>query len=148
MILRFPHEGVARLIAHTRACTSFNPNLAEKVDQIAPKAALWLVGDQGVYLMSNGKPELRDGDKAFVVYAREVDPTKLPFEEWWAAKRASFGGDDGCGALPLEKIEAVLMGGLVGDLHLDVTEAGVSIMLQRPSQGSKPNRSRSPRSRR
>lgn len=58
--------------------------------------ALWLVGDQGVYLMGNDKgrvPE-KDGGRP-VVYARECDPTKLAFDDWWEAKHSIFGGDDG-----------------------------------------------------
>jgi hypothetical protein len=38
---------------------------------------LWLVGDQGVYLMPN-----TDGKTRTIAYARECDPTKLEFDEW------------------------------------------------------------------
>ena len=64
---------------------------------------LWLVGDDGVYLMPNTttKPPV-------VVYARECDPTKLPFETWWATKEATFGSDDGVEFIPLADIEKLL----------------------------------------
>jgi Protein of unknown function (DUF3085) len=54
-------------------------------------AGFWLVGDEGVYLMHNGASKT----PATVVYAEECNPKTLPFDEWWAAKRATFGGDDG-----------------------------------------------------
>lgn len=63
-------------------------------DRIEP--GLWLVGDQGVYLMSNGGDGAREIEGGHVAYAREVNPETLPFEEWWNAKQDSFGGDDGC----------------------------------------------------
>lgn len=55
------------------------------------KSGLWLVGDEGVYLMSNGK--LAEGQRPFVVYAEECDPKTNP--DYWRYKRQHFGGDDG-----------------------------------------------------
>ena len=45
-------------------------------------------------MSANGK--LAGSQRALVVYAEECNPDTMPFEEWWHAKRASFGGDDGC----------------------------------------------------
>ena len=45
--------------------------------------------------------------KRIVVYARECDPTKLEFDAWWAAKRATFGDDDGIEFIPIEDIECL-----------------------------------------
>jgi hypothetical protein len=64
---------------------------------------LWLVGDEGVYLMPNTATKA-----PVIVYARECDPTKLPFENWWARKRATFGSDDGIEFIPLTDIEKLL----------------------------------------
>lgn len=61
------------------------------------KPGLWLVGDQGVYIMSNGK--LGEGQKALVIYSAECHPAGTP--DWWDYKRRWFGGDDG-----IEFIEA------------------------------------------
>ncbi|TIQ74583.1 MAG: DUF3085 domain-containing protein, partial [Mesorhizobium sp.] len=58
---------------------------------------LWLVGDEGVYIMSNGK--LADGSRAFVVYAEQCHPKGDM--DWWDYKRRHFGADDG-----IEFIEA------------------------------------------
>lgn len=55
------------------------------------KPGLWLVGDEGVYILSNGK--LAEGQRPFVVYAEECDPKTNP--DYWQYKRHHFGGDDG-----------------------------------------------------
>lgn len=62
------------------------------------RSGLWLVGDEGVYVMSNGK--LAGGQRALVVYAEECDPKTNP--DYWHYKRQYFGGDDG-----VEFIDAV-----------------------------------------
>ena len=55
------------------------------------KPGLWLVGDEGVYIMSNGK--LTEDQRPLVVYAQECDPRTNP--DYWHYKRQHFGGDDG-----------------------------------------------------
>ena len=55
------------------------------------KPGLWLVGDEGVYALSNGK--LADGQRPLVVYAQECDPKTNP--DYWHYKRQHFGADDG-----------------------------------------------------
>lgn len=64
---------------------------------------LALVGDHGVYLMVFGKggPK-REGDKPLIAYANEINPETMEFEAWWDAKGDSFGGDDGCDAVPVK----------------------------------------------
>ncbi len=60
---------------------------------------LWLVGDQGVYLMPN------TASANCTIYARECDPTKLDFDTWWHNKNASFGADDGVEFLSMETVK-------------------------------------------
>lgn len=55
------------------------------------KPGLWLVGDEGVYIMSNGI--LAEKQRPLVVYAEECDPKTNP--DYWHYKRQHFGGDDG-----------------------------------------------------
>ena len=55
------------------------------------KPGFWLVGDEGVYILSNGK--LAEGQRPFVVYAEECNPKTNP--DYWHYKRQHFGGDDG-----------------------------------------------------
>jgi hypothetical protein len=71
---------------------------------------LWLVGDNGVYLMPNTTDGIHHkrrskGDRLLVAYAKECNPTRLDFDTWWANKRASFGGDDGVEFFELAAIE-------------------------------------------
>ena len=53
----------------------------------------WLVGDDGVYIMHNGKTVKTKSQP--VVYAEECNPETLPFDTWWNNKNATFGADDG-----------------------------------------------------
>lgn len=95
------------------------------VAKIAP--GLILVGDQGVYLMSNGLPGLPVSERGDnVAYANEVNPVTMEFNDWWNAKRASFGGDDGAEFMPAEAIRAVLPPD--GDLVMDVTPNAITLI--------------------
>ena len=74
----------------------------------------------------------KPGDRNFVVYARECDPTKLQFETWWANKRASFGGDDGVEFIAMADIEQIAaqppFPGMAPDhLLIDITPSSFSI---------------------
>jgi hypothetical protein len=95
MKLHFPWPEVAKALDEVRAATVVRPLYG----QVTGKG-LWLVGDQGVYLMPNTESETRT-----IAYAKECDPTKLDFDEWWQVKRATFGGDDGVEFISIEEIE-------------------------------------------
>ena len=62
----------------------------------------WLVGDEGVYLMHNGM--FAEGEKADLIYAEECNPIIMDFDDWWDAKRATFGSDDGVEFVPKETV--------------------------------------------
>ncbi|ULJ82759.1 DUF3085 domain-containing protein (plasmid) [Rhizobium sp. C104] len=79
------------------------------------KPGLWLVGDHGVYLCSNGA--LAEGARPLVVYAEECDPTRN--DDWFEVKRRTFGGDDGVDFLDAEGLEA-LIGAAPGCTHLQI----------------------------
>jgi Protein of unknown function (DUF3085) len=96
--LHFPWVGVSAAIEEAKTASASLPLYGDDTGR-----GLWLVGDQGVYLMSNAAI-----DKPTVVYANECDPTALPFEVWWEAKRATFGGDDGVDFIRIEEIEALV----------------------------------------
>ncbi len=76
---------------------------------------LWLVGDEGVYLISNGK--LSKGQRPLVVYAEECNPKTNP--DCWHYKRQHFGGDDG-----VEFIDAALIQKIIASVpdatHLQI----------------------------
>lgn len=79
------------------------------VDQTKIPAGLWLVGDQGVYLMSNAaEQEKNDKGRLPVVYAQGLNPDVD--EDFYEQKRAMYGGDDGSDFLPVDMFEQVLQG--------------------------------------
>ena len=98
MKLHFPWPEVAKALDEVRAATIVRP----LYEQITGKG-LWLVGDEGVYLMPNTEGETRT-----IAYAKECDPTKS--DDWWEVKRATFGGDDGVEFISLEEIERISAG--------------------------------------
>jgi hypothetical protein len=101
--LEFDLAGVRKLCEHAMAATEWSrayEDMEEGGSEARP--GLILVGDRGVYLMSNGNPGLlkEDGKGHVVVYAEGINPTVDDFETWWAAKNATFGGDDGAYYIP------------------------------------------------
>jgi hypothetical protein len=105
MKLHFAWNEIEKALQEVRSATTARSLYGKETGK-----GLWLVGDQGVYLMPNTtdgihhKPRAKGGP-FLVVYARECDPTKLDFDSWWANKRASFGGDDGVEFFSLADIE-------------------------------------------
>lgn len=98
-----------------------NPTYGQE-EPIQP--GFWIVGDQGVYLMHNGKrPE---GVKPMVVYAKECNPEIQPFDEWWSVKGATFGGDDGCEYLEARPfLDAALQG---DDIKIGFTPDSMTVV--------------------
>ena len=100
----FPILGVRKVIARGIEDAAANGGFRNPYYGIKPgkdeKPGLWLVGDQGVYLLSNGK--LAEGQRALVVYSDECHPVGNP--DWWHYKRRHFGGDDGIEFLDAEKL--------------------------------------------
>jgi len=90
------------------------------------KPGLWLVGDDGVYILSNGK--LAEGARPLVVYSEECHPVGNP--DWFDYKRRHFGGDDG-----IEFIEAGQVLPLVNrdfrytHLRVELNEHDISLSL-------------------
>jgi len=101
MKLTFPYAGIARLIEETKSAPK---HIKYHDRETGP--GLWLVGDSGVYLMSNRARE--DGEKPQVVYGVECNPKELTFDTWWSIKRATFGADDGVEFLDLADIERLM----------------------------------------
>jgi hypothetical protein len=100
MKLHFPWPEVTKALDEVRAATIIQPlygNITGK--------GLWLVGDEGVYLMPN-----TEGTTRTIAYAKECDPTKLEFDDWWSVKRATFGGDDGVEFISIEEIDRISAG--------------------------------------
>lgn len=109
-MLTFPIVEVRKVIAQGIADAMVNGGFTDPhmglSEQDNRKPGLWLVGDHGVYLCSNGN--LAEGQKPLVAYAEECDPQVN--EDWWDVKRATFGGDDGVDFLSASSLEALFAG--------------------------------------
>ncbi len=108
MKLHFPWKQIEKALEEVRTASTARPLYGEETGK-----GLWLVGDEGVYLMPNTSDglhhrDLKENDHRVVVYAQECDPTKLEFDEWWENKRASFGGDDGVEFFAIAEIEQLV----------------------------------------
>jgi hypothetical protein len=90
--LRFPIEGVRKLMDHALAAPShFHVFGYPK----KTRPGLVVVKDDGIYLMSNGKPRLMQSKgHNVVVYADGFDPTTCDPGSVWDAACSAAGGDD------------------------------------------------------
>lgn len=104
MLFKIPE--VERLLKHTlhEAMT----HSSAPFDDGPAEPGLYLAGDDGVYLMSNGRPGLtgQDGCKNVVCYAMGMDPSKDP--DWFERKRETYGGDDGVDLLSARPIQEMI----------------------------------------
>lgn len=133
--LVFDGAGVARCLDH--ATKSNKHRLAFGQDEAVP--GLFLVHDQGVYLMSNGLPADKEGldpksPMCFVVYARGCDPKKD--QDWWERARDLVGGDDFAENLPASDfkpatIEALRAGSLDVVIHVNETQFEIRLVPRR-----------------
>lgn len=128
----FSLTDIRAVLARGRADAAANGGFRVPYQGISPeaeaRAGLWLVGDEGVYVMSNGK--LAEGQRQLVIYAEECDPKTNP--DYWHYKRRYFGGDDG-----VEFIDAVELETLVAaqpdatHLRIVMDDTSISISLIR-----------------
>ena len=126
MIISFPRTEVLNLCEHVLTCCNY---LTLYQDPTTTAPGLWLIGDEGIYLASNGIPRLRadgttgaidENHPAYVVYANECNPAIHSFYEWRHIKRQSWGGDDGIEFLSAQYISHWLE--ISGEiLYLDIT---------------------------
>lgn len=92
------------------------------------KPGLWLVGDKGVYILSNGK--LADGQRALVVYSEECHPKGDG--DWWDYKRRWFGGDDGIEYFDADQLIPLFDRDMrATHLQMRLTENSISLSLLR-----------------
>jgi len=162
MKLHFDRDIVARLLDHTCKALEHSPNYEqlyedrylkkgvtptkrprpEDIDTSKIPPGLWLVGDQGIYLMSNGCPGLRSDDTgkgALVARAFETDPDRHP-DTWYGTKVAAFGGDDGCEFISAGIIQQVLTITEGQAFWIDITPDAIYV----PSPAKKPAPARKP----
>ena len=114
-VLRFDKHIVWRIRDHARNSRKFKSSWGKK----GTKPELWLVGDLGVYLVSNGEPPIsykgevpRPGRKVelpyLAAYADGCDPSQYEVEEWWPIHNAVDEGNDFVIRIPLTAIDKAL----------------------------------------
>ena len=130
-MITFSLTDIRAVLARGRVDAAANGGFRVPYQGISPeaeaRAGLWLVGDEGVYVMSNGK--LAGGQRALVVYAQECDPKNNP--DYWHYKRRYFGGDDGVefiDAVELEKLVAVQPDATHLQIVMDDTSISISVI--------------------
>lgn len=100
-----------------------NPYYGLRPDE-GEKPGAWLVGDEGVYLIANGK--LAEGQRPFVVYAEECDPKTNP--DCWHYKRRHFGADDGIDFLDAEMLVRLIAASPTAT-HLQIVMTDTSLSI-------------------
>jgi hypothetical protein len=115
IVLRFDKATVWRLRDHAANASESLPDWTRK----KPKPGLWLVGDSGVYLMSNGSPPISRWGDIFVhdpdvlaprltAPAEGCDARVDDIDDWWPIHNAIDGGNDFSMTLPLKAIDIAL----------------------------------------
>lgn len=96
----FKTKELKRCITHALNSTQWRMGFA---DSAVPWPGLFVVHDQGVYLMSNGEPgdALKDELGVYVAYAAGCDPDNDA--NWWEVSRALVGGDDFAEVIPIKE---------------------------------------------
>ena len=100
-----------------------------EIDASKIPAGIFLVGDDGIYIMSNAADQEKGADgKLPLAYADEANPETMSGEAVYDAKRRIFGGDDGVDFLPAAMIASAL--DRCGDqLVIEMTEMGIRVMI-------------------
>jgi hypothetical protein len=115
-------RGIADAAANGGFC---NPYYGTRPGE-GEKPGLWLVGDEGVYIMSNGK--LAEGERALVLYSEQCHP--VGNRDWWQYKRRYFGGDDGVEFIAAEQLVPLFDRNLrATHINMDLTEDEIVFSL-------------------
>lgn len=130
MKLTFDAKLVQQLLDDSKNAKEWRLAYGEHSDPKDARPGLWMVGDRGVYLMSNSKngvmaPESTpESIQYLVAYADQCNPNTA--EDWYSAKREAFGGDDGVELLDVQLIEGALAKAKRGKMTLEVTTTSIS----------------------
>lgn len=113
--LTFSTKGLRELLDHAQAAPEHSRGYAFLNDRIGrPGPGLIVVGDHGIYFMSNGEPGLLvphqrpGGTRNVCVYANECNPNTMEVDAWWDVKQVAFGGDDGADFIEAKTIDAAI----------------------------------------
>lgn len=94
---------------------------------------LFLVGDQGIYLIPNTTDGVHHQTGTHVVvYAQECDPRQMEFDKWWETKNRVWGGDDGVEFIDIEGLKRLADTPLPSPMiisHLAITIDGEQLKI-------------------
>ncbi|MDI4665975.1 DUF3085 domain-containing protein [Xanthobacter autotrophicus] len=126
----FPLEKVREVIARGHSDAAANGGFRNPYYGLKPgegeKPGLWLVGDEGLYILSNGK--LAEGQRPLVCYAQECNPATNP--DYWHYKRQHFGADDGIEFLDAEELQTIIQATPAAThLRIETTDTSISLVL-------------------
>lgn len=129
--LTFSRASVRRCLIHAQESEKHRLAYSQSFNGATQTGAgLWLVKDEGVYLLSNGDPADKidgAGDSLFVAYAKEANPLDpdQEFDDWWGAGREIMGPDDCVEYLSLDLFAP--WRAAKGDLCIDVTDSDIML---------------------
>lgn len=137
--LRFKGSGVQAIVRHMIQAADWDLSWVETVDENLnklppeklpkPRPQLVFVHDDGLYILSNGKPSQMAGPKKrFVVYAVGYDPRDPGV---WEKARAAVGGDDFAEYLDLlpQQVAAILAPSFL-ELTIKVSDKQLEIAVR------------------
>jgi hypothetical protein len=133
----FDGTAVLELLAHAKAAPKTTSPYGLTED---PGPGLFLVKDDGVYVMSNGEPALPGTDSLNkVVYARgyEALPATASVDdrmERYDKVRDAAGGDDFAEFVPAKGLERLEQGGLL-EIELSPSKMIISVIGKPPLKG-------------
>ena len=132
-------EAIKELYEHTKGCAKHKKTYGGLTGP-----GLWLVHDQGVYLMSNGIPHLEDPDRpksSKIVQAKGCDPKKD--DGWWEESCQLVGGDDFVEHLPISSWDRIFKLSEKcsnGRIEIEVTNKSIAVSfveVRRPKKKKK-----------
>lgn len=121
----FDRDAVIALLDHAFASETHR---IHDDDPSTDKPGLWLVGEHGVYLISNGLPPLvttAADHPQQIVYADQCNPVTMAFGTWWEAQKVGFGPENGTEFLDAHDMRRALFDPVVEKLLLEVTEDAI-----------------------
>jgi hypothetical protein len=128
----FPLTAVRAVIARGEADAVTNGGFRSPHYGLDPgkdeQPGLWLVGDEGVYIMSNGR--FAHQARPMVCYADQCNPKTNP--DWHDYKRRYFGGDDGVEYIAAEEILTIANRRPAAThlrIDLDANSVGISVIV-------------------
>jgi hypothetical protein len=99
---------------------------ADHIDNKLVEPVLQLVGDQGVYLINNALNKLTPSESGLIVYAQGINPDID--EDWYDAKRHTFGGDDGSVTVPLDWFDIAIARKGVSSFSIKLTHNSIELV--------------------